>query len=73
MVKEWLKKPGRAVITVMHDLTLARNYGTHALLMGDGKCAAQGKIEDTLTPGNLEKVYGMEISGWMRELAEQWH
>ena len=72
MVKEWLKEPGRAVITVMHDLTLARKYGTHALLLSGGKCVSKGKIEDTLTPGNLEKVYGMDIYGWMREMLKEW-
>ena len=72
MVKEWLQTPGKAVITVMHDLTLARKYGTHALLMSNGKCISKGKVKDVLTPGNLEQAYDMNIYGWMKELLEEW-
>ena len=72
MVKEWLQTPGKAVITVMHDLALARKYGTHALLMSEGKCISAGEAEDVLTPENLERAYGMDIYKWMRELLEEW-
>ena len=72
MVKEWLQTPGKAVITVMHDLALARKYGTHALLMSEGKCISGGEAEDVLTPENLEQAYGMDIYKWMRELLEEW-
>ncbi len=72
MVKEWLQKPGKAVITVMHDLTLARKYGTHALLMSGGRAVACGPIREALTPGNLEQAYGMDIAAWMNELLEEW-
>ena len=64
-VGEWLKSPGRAVITVTHDLTIAKKYGTRALLMHDGVCAGQGPAGETLTPENLEKVYGMDVYRWM--------
>lgn len=73
MVKEWLKEPDRAVITVMHDLTLARKYGTHALLMSEGKATACGKIGEVMTRENLKQVYGMDIYGWMKESLEQWN
>ena len=72
MVQEWLKQPGRAVITVMHDLTLAKKYGTHALLMNEGKAAAQGAAEEVLTRENLQAVYGMDVFGWMKELYTAW-
>ncbi|MCR5296083.1 MAG: ABC transporter ATP-binding protein [Clostridiales bacterium] len=72
MVQEWLKQPGRAVITVMHDLTLAKKYGTHALLMNEGKAAAQGAAAEVLTRENLQAVYGMDVFGWMKELYTAW-
>lgn len=72
LIATWLKTPGRAVLSVVHDLSLARRYGTHAVLMNQGSCAAQGAIDETLTPENLRSVYGMDVHAWMRDLLEQW-
>ena len=33
LIQKWLKQEGRAVISVVHDLSLARAYGTRALLL----------------------------------------
>ena len=68
----WLKQPGRAVISVVHDLSLAKKYGTHAVLMDCGRCAAQGKTAEVMTRERLEAVYGMDVYGWMRDLLGQW-
>ena len=72
LISEWLKTPGRAVLSVVHDLSLARRYGTHAVLMNRGKCAAQGEINAVLTPDNLRSVYDMDVYAWMHEMLEQW-
>ena len=72
LISDWLKTPGRAVISVVHDLSLARRYGTHAVLMKDGRCAAQGTIDETLTGENLQAVYDMDVYAWMHEMLEQW-
>jgi len=72
LIQAWLRQPGRAVISVVHDLSLARKYGTHAVLMDHGRCAAQGAIDDVLTPKQLESVYEMDVYRWMRELLGQW-
>ena len=73
LIGEWLKTPGRAVITVMHDLSLARKYGSHALLLDRGRCAGQGKASEVLTPEALREVYGMDVYGWMKELLNTWN
>ena len=73
LIGEWLKTPGRAVITVMHDLSLARKFGTHTLLMDRGRCAGQGKASEVLTPEALQAVYGMDVYGWIRELLDAWN
>ena len=72
LVKDWLREPGRAVLSVVHDLSLARRYGTHAVLLNGGKCVAQGQMQQVLTPENLAQVYGMDVYAWMRELLGQW-
>ena len=72
LIADWLKEPGRAVMSVVHDLSLAMRYGTHAVLMNHGKCIAQGAVRDVLTPENLRSVYDMDVYAWMRDMLEQW-
>ena len=72
LIQQWLKQPGRAVISVVHDLSLARKYGTHAVLMHKGRSIAQGRIHEVLTPENLAVVYDMDVHQWMRDLLSQW-
>ena len=73
LIGDWLRTPGRAVITVIHDLSLARKFGSHALLLDRGKSAAQGKASEVLTPEALQSVYGMDVYGWIRELMNTWN
>lgn len=73
LVGEWLKKPGRAVISVVHDLSLARAYGTHALLMKKGRIVSIGSIEQVMTPEHLNQVYDMDVYDWMRQMYGQWN
>lgn len=72
LIREWLKQPGRAVLSVVHDLSLARRYGTHGVLMHRGRCVAQGPLNDVLTPDLLQNVYDMDVYAWMREMLGQW-
>ena len=72
LIQDWLRKPGRAVMSVVHDLSLAKKYGTHAIVLNRGQCAAQGKMEDVLTPQRLQSVYDMDVYQWMRDMLEQW-
>ena len=72
LIGQWLQQPGRAVLSVVHDLSLARRWGTHAVLLREGRSVAQGEIGDVLTPDNLQRVYGMDVYGWMREMLAQW-
>lgn len=72
LIGEWLRTPGRAVISVVHDLSLAKKYGTHALLMSGGRCVAEGSRDQVFTNENLSRVYGMDVQGWMKEMLSQW-
>jgi len=68
----WLETPGRAVMSVVHDLSLARKYGTHGLLMHQGKIVSRGAMSDALAPEHLQAVYGMDVPAGMRSLLEGW-
>ena len=72
LIREWLKEPGRAVLSVVHDLSLARRYGSRAILMDHGKSVSQGPIREVMTPDHLQQVYGMDVYAWMREMLAQW-
>ena len=72
LIQEWLRHSGRAVVSVVHDLSLAKRYGTHGVLMDHGKCIAYGALDEVLTPENLRDVYDMDVYAWMREMLGQW-
>ena len=72
LIRQWLNEPGRAVLSVVHDLNLARRYGTHAVLMHQGKSVSRGTVREVMTPENLQQVYGMDVYAWMREMLSQW-
>ena len=72
LIQGWLTGSGRAVMSVVHDLSLARRYGTHAILMNHGKSISQGSITKVLTSANLSQVYEMNVGSWMREMLSQW-
>ena len=72
MIKEWLRAPGRAIVSVVHDLSLAKAYGTSALLLSSGHSIARGTPEEVLSPDHLDSVYGMDVYAWMRQMLSQW-
>lgn len=72
LICDWLKQPGRAVVSVVHDLSLARAFGTDALLMNKGSCVVRGTVDEVLSPDNLDPVYGMDVYAWMHRMLEQW-
>ncbi len=72
LIHEWTKKTGCAVMSVVHDLSLARAYGTDALLLNKGKIISSGAIEKVLTRENLKSVYSMDVYEWMQQMLSQW-
>ena len=72
LIAAWRRQEQRAVISVVHDLSLARRYGTQVLLMHRGQCVAQGEMDAVLTPERLREVYEMDVYAWMRGLLEPW-
>ena len=69
----WLKQKNVAVVSVVHDLSLAKAYGTHGLLLQNGNTIAQGNINQVMSRKNLEKAYNMDVYKWFNELNKNWH
>lgn len=72
LIRDWIAETGRSVISVVHDLSLARAYATSALLINGGHAVALGRVEDVLTRERLQEVYSMDVYAWMREMLSQW-
>lgn len=72
LIRQWLEQGDRAVISIVHDLSLARLYGTDALLLDRGRIVAAGEPEDVISGKNLSSVYSMDVAGYMRTLLSVW-
>ncbi len=72
LVRKWMDDTGGAVVSVVHDLSLARMYGTHAVLLSQGKMVTSGPIGSAFDPAVIDKVYSMDVKAWMNELFSQW-
>ena len=72
LIREWAKRPGRAVLSVVHDLALARAYGTHAILLDKGNLVASGTAGSALSRENLLNVYSVDVFQWMKDMLSLW-
>lgn len=72
LIGAWIREPGRAVVAVVHDLSLAKANGTHAVLMNKGEIVKKGRIEEVFTRETLSDVYRLDVYGWMRKMFSQW-
>jgi iron complex transport system ATP-binding protein len=71
-LRAWVKENDKTLISVFHDLNLARLFCDTALVLNNGMAAACGKIEDVLNSGILNSVYGIDIRGFMQESLSHW-
>lgn len=72
IIKEWVKKENRAVISIVHDLNLVYRYGTKALLINKGETYAYGAVDQVLGKENLKAVYQVDVSEWMSSILKHW-
>ena len=72
LLDRWRQEEGRAIVSVMHDLSLARKFGSHALLLNKGVAHGFGPLEEILDDQHLNDVYGLDVRRFMKTLLEQW-
>ena len=72
LITDWLNTPGRAVMSVVHDLSLAKAFGTEAVLLNRGRVSASGAIGEVLTREKLADVYEMDVYAYFGEMLGQW-
>jgi iron complex transport system ATP-binding protein len=66
-----LNQQGLSIITVLHDVNLAARYSQRIALLNRGKIDAIGSPKQVLTPANLAKVFGVEVSILQTEVGIQ--
>ena len=72
LIQGWLRHEDRAVVSVVHDLSIARKFGTRVILLDHGHIAADAVPQEALSPALLKRVYGMDVTGWMRDMYAGW-
>lgn len=72
LIRQWIKETGRTVISVVHDLNLAKSFGTHAILLEKGRMVARGMVDEVFTREHLKQVYSMDVYEWMQTMLSQW-
>lgn len=72
MVDRWRKERARTVISVVHDLSLAKMFGTDVMVTDRGRVVCTGPASEVLSSETLDPVYGMDVAAWIRSMAEVW-
>lgn len=78
LIRDWLAegkrqdKKARAVISVMHDLSMARAYGDEALLLSEGQAVSCGSVQEVLRREALRDVYHTDVIAWQKEMTAFW-
>jgi iron complex transport system ATP-binding protein len=71
-LRTWVKENNKILISVFHDLNLARYFGDKAVILDNGAVVHYGTIQETLNNRILKTVYGMDIRAFMLDSLEKW-
>ncbi|SMX51067.1 ABC transporter ATP-binding protein [Actibacterium lipolyticum] len=66
LMSDLARQQGRTVICVLHDLNLAATFADDIVLMRDGRVSASGPVDETITPDNVARVFGMQADIFTR-------
>jgi len=72
-LKDWVKKNNKILISVFHDLNMARQFGDTAIVMNNGIIAAHGEINKVLNSKILNNIYEIDIQNFMKESLKNWN
>lgn len=72
LIQKWLHQPHKAVISVIHDLSIAKKFGTHAILLSRGETITQGLTNEVFNNKSLNQAYNTNVTNWYRNILEQW-
>lgn len=58
---ENLKKNGKSIIAVLHDISMLYRYSDRICMMRAGECVATGEKDQVMTEENLGKTFGIRF------------
>lgn len=61
LLQELAQKKKFTIVTVMHDLHLAKKYGDEVIVLKEGKLLESGKIDEVLTANLIAKAYDIAL------------
>jgi iron complex transport system ATP-binding protein len=61
LMRRFARDEGKAVLAVVHDLTLAARYCDRLVMLRNGSVIATGMPSDVLTTARLREVYGINV------------
>lgn len=71
-LKEWSIQNNHSVIGVLHDINLAMRLADNVLVLKDGNTYAYGKANEVITSDLLNRVYDMDVVGFMLDSLKRW-
>ena len=71
-LRNWSSEDGHTVIGVLHDLNLALRLSNDLLFLRGGLVVGSGSAQEFLSAAFLEKVYDMDVAGFMKTSLQQW-
>lgn len=61
ILKGLQRERGKAVVVAEHNLNLAAAHAGRLVFLKDGAVAAEGTPEDTVTAGNIRRIFGADV------------
>lgn len=71
-LNDWSKNNNKIVVGVLHDLNLVQYFAHNVLILKDGKEVEYGLPEEVLSGSTLNKVYGIDIKDFMKNILQKW-
>lgn len=71
-LQKWADEPKRAIVGVLHDITMALRFSSYALLLKEGDAVAFGPIEQVITPTVLQDIFDLDVAEYMKQGLQIW-
>lgn len=71
-IQEWLKEKDRCVISIVHDLSVAKYYGNRGILLTDSGVISEGLIGEVLNQEYLIQAYKVDVQSLMHKRYAVW-
>jgi len=71
-LKTWVKQDNKILISVFHDINMARQFGDSVIIMNSGNISADGRIDQILDSQAINSIYGIDIREFMQKSFNFW-